>query len=200
MRRVFLLMIVALTVTACAGLPGSDPTRFYVMKTTEGLKAETGPLEPDINVGVGPVQIPGYADRAQIITFDSGARITVADFDHWAEPVGDGVKRILSANLASIIGESRVFPYPADFRPNEKSIQIAVEITDIFQDDQGMTRLAARWHIKRLYDNQIASRNAKTYSAQSLAGDYNSYADTLSDLLGQLAEDLAGDLVTVQFQ
>jgi uncharacterized lipoprotein YmbA len=200
MRRVFLLFVVALTVTACAGLPGSDPTRFYVLKTTEGLSAELGSLDPNINVGVGPIQIPGYVDRAQIITFDSGARITVADFDHWAEPVGDGVKRILSANLASIIGESKVFPYPADFRPNEQSIQIAVEITDVFQDEEGTARLAVRWHIKRLYDNQVASRNAKTYSAQSLAGDYSSYADTLSDLLGQFAEDLARDLATVQFQ
>lgn len=197
MVRVFLLFMVALTITACAGI-SSDPTRFYVMRVSDGLKTETGPLDPNINVGVGPVQIPGYADRAQIITFDSGARINVADFDHWAEPVGDGIKRILSANLAAIIGESKVFPYPADFRPNQQSLQIAIEITDMYQDDEGMARLYVRWHIKRLYDNQVALRNAKTYAADSTAGDYDSYAEALSGLLGQLSEDLAGDLVTVQ--
>ncbi|PHQ66368.1 MAG: hypothetical protein COB93_12025 [Sneathiella sp.] len=197
MKKFMAFVCLAFAVTACSGIVGpSMPTNFYVLKTTGDLTPppEISNLNPEINVGVGPVQIPGYADRAQIVTFGSGSKITVADFDHWAEPLGDGIKRVLSGNVATLIGEKKVFPYPADFRPDEESLQIAVEIVDITQSDDGRAYLSARWHVRRLTDGQILLRNAKEYETPSSAGNYNSYVDALSELLGRMAVDLAASV------
>jgi uncharacterized lipoprotein YmbA len=199
MTRILLVAALALLMTACSGLPGSAPTRFYIMKVDESLKPDVAAasLNPALNVGIGPVQIPGYADRAQIVTFDDGARINVSDFDHWAEPVGDAVKRILSANVSTLIGEAKVFPYPGDFRPDKDSLQIALEIVDIAQLDDGDALLSVRWHVKRLYENEVVVRNAKVYRHKATAGDYNSYANALSALLGKLSVDLTQSLKLV---
>lgn len=192
---VFLLLI-ALPLSACSGLPGSDPTNFYILQTATQLdtKGTTVTLAEGTTVGIGPVQIPGYADRPQIVTFGSGAAINVSDFDHWAEPLGDAIKRVLTSNVATLIGEEKVFSYPADFRPDKQSLQVAVNVIDITETGAGMARLSVRWHIKALYDNKVLSRQAKIYETAATVGDYNSYAKAVSQLLVEFSQDIATSL------
>tara|TARA_R110000772_G_scaffold90749_7_gene187014 strand:+ start:221 stop:859 length:639 start_codon:yes stop_codon:yes gene_type:complete len=194
--RYAVLVLILFAIGACAGLPGSAPTRFYILKTAEDIKPgeATINLPEAMTIGIGPVQIPGYADRPQIVTFDSGAEINVSDFDHWAEPLSDAIKRVVSSNVASLIGEEKVFAYPADFRPNKDSVQVALDIIDITETGTGVARLSVRWHLKELYDNTVLARHAKTYEMPATTGDYNSYANALSTLLGQLSRDIANSL------
>lgn len=194
--RIFaILLLMALPLSACGGLPGSAPTNFYILKTADGLTADSGlSLAEGATVGIGPVQIPGYADRPQIVTFGSGAEINVSDFDHWAEPLSDAIKRVLTSNVATLIGAERVFAYPADFRPTKQSLQVAVNVIDITETGAGVARLTVRWHIKALYDNVVLARHAKTYETAATPGDYNSYANALSKLLGELSQDIAASL------
>jgi hypothetical protein len=183
----------ALPLAACGGLPGSAPTNFYILQTAAQLDKSGTPvtLAEGTTVGIGPVQIPGYADRPQIVTFGSGSAINVSDFDHWAEPLSDALKRVLTANVAALIGEAKVFSYPADFRPDKQSLQVAVNVIDITETGTGIARISVRWHIKALYDNKVLSRHAKVYEAPATVGDYNSYAAAMSGLLAEFSEDIA---------
>lgn len=195
-RSIAILILMALPLSACGGLPGSAPTNFYILQTTSELKAEGTPVQlaSGTTVGIGPVQIPGYADRPQIVTFGSGAEINVSDFDHWAEPLSDAIKRVLTSNVANLIGEESVFSYPADFRPDKQSLQVAVNVIDITETGTGVARLSVRWHVKALYDNKVLSRHAKIYETPATVGDYNSYAKALSQLLAEFSQDIAASL------
>lgn len=195
-RNLAILLLVALPVAACGGLPGSAPTNFYILKTMAELQTQGTPVSvaDGVTVGVGPIKIPGYADRPQIVTFGSGAEINVSDFDHWAEPLSDAIKRVLTSNVATLIGEESVFSYPADFRPDKQSLQVAVNVIDITETGAGVARLSVRWHVKALYDNKVLSRHAKTYEAPATVGDYNSYAKALSQLLAEFSQDIAASL------
>ncbi|MEX1035945.1 MAG: PqiC family protein [Sneathiella sp.] len=194
--RLAIIGLMMLTLAACGGLPGSAPTRFYILKTASDIKADgaTINIAEGMTVGIGPVQIPGYADRPQIVTFDSGAEINVSDFDHWAEPLSDAIKRVVSSNVATLIGAEKVFAYPADFRPDKDSVQAAINVMDITETGAGVARLSVRWHLRGLYDNNMLARHAKTYETAATPGDYNSYANALSKLLGELSRDIAGSL------
>ncbi|MBO0333691.1 membrane integrity-associated transporter subunit PqiC [Sneathiella sp. CAU 1612] len=195
-RYLVILLLIALPVAACGGLPGSAPTNFYILQTTSELKTEGTPVQlaDGATVGIGPVQIPGYADRPQIVTFGSGSAINVSDFDHWAEPLSDAIKRVLTSNVANLVGAESVFSYPADFRPDKQSLQVAVNVIDITETGTGVARLSVRWHVKALYDNKVLSRHAKIYETPATPGDYNSYAKALSQLLGKFAQDIAASL------
>ena len=192
-RSLMILMVMALPLAACSGLPGSAPTNFYILQTAAQLDKPGTPvtIAEGTTVGIGPVQIPGYADRPQIVTFGSGAAINVSDFDHWAEPLSDALKRVLTSNVAALIGEEKVFSYPADFRPDKQSLQVAVNVIDITETGAGVARLSVRWHIKALYDNKVLSRHAKIYETPATVGDYNSYAEALSQLLAEFSQDIA---------
>ncbi len=188
------LLWLLFALAACAALPGSAPTNFYILKPAGDLKMSGGALAEGVSVGVGPVQIPGYADRPQIVTFDQGSAIEVHDFDHWAEPLPEAIRRVLTSNVSSLLGAARVFPYPADFRPDRQAVQVAVNIIDITQSSDGRAVLSLRWHVRALYDNVVLGRFVKSYEAPGTPGDLGSYAEGLSGLLGRLSEDIAASL------
>lgn len=178
--------------SACSVVGQSHPTQFYVMSEADEnlLAAQKIVLPVDLQIGIGPIEIPGYADRSQIVTIGEGAQLTVADLDHWAEPVQDNIERILVGNIAALTNYEQVFPYPANFHPGPESFQISVEIRDMIQTEAGLTRLKVSWNVKRTLDNRLLSRNAKTYEKQEVSGDYSAFATSLSELFGRLAIDI----------
>ena len=60
----------------------SDPARFYVLTEAPRSTGAAPPAEPgrEATVGVGPVSLPGYLDRIQIVT-RRGAQLEVAELD-----------------------------------------------------------------------------------------------------------------------
>ena len=47
-------------------------------------------------VAIGPVSIPGYLDRPQLFLRDGNdVKVELAEFNHWSEPFGEGVTRVL---------------------------------------------------------------------------------------------------------
>ncbi len=182
--------------TACSVVGQSKPTQFYIMTEapTSLLASHTLNLPKDLQIGIGPIEIPGYSDRSQIVTIGEGAKLDVADLDHWAEPVQNNIERILVGNISTLISNHQVFPYPTNFHPGAESLQIAVEIRDMIQTETGRIRLVASWNIKRMRNNQLLQRESQTYEKQEVSGDFGAYATGLSELFGRLAIDIAGSI------
>ena len=70
-------------ILALTGCAGSESVRYYVLSATPA--GPVGAAVRDIPVGVGPVELPEYLDRPQIVTRTSQNELNVADFDRWAE-------------------------------------------------------------------------------------------------------------------
>src|SRR5215510_6709686 len=87
-------------VASCLGLGAcaSMPSRFYILNTlpaqVPAAAAERGPV-----IGVGPITMPKYLDRPEIVTRASQNQLTFGQFDRWAEPLQDNVFRVLAENL-----------------------------------------------------------------------------------------------------
>ena len=101
-----------------AGSP-SQPSRFYTLTSLDDAKAaaqkEAG--EQCIAIGVGPVEIPEYLNRAQIVTRKGPNELKLAEFDRWAEPLNDNFTRVLSENLSDLCVEPvMIFPWRAPIR------------------------------------------------------------------------------------
>ena len=110
MMTKYILQITALVVAGiamglggCAGM--SPPSNFYVLSTLPESAAGTQSDgdESKIEIGVGPVKLPEYLDRSQIITRISPNALKVAAFDRWAEPLKSSFPRILMENLATLL-------------------------------------------------------------------------------------------------
>jgi uncharacterized protein len=136
------ILAACLVSTSCAD---SQPTRFYTLAPlAEAPPREAMPALPsDLTLGVGPVTLPPYLDRPQLVTRAGSNRVVLADFDSWAEPLDGLFARVLAENLAILLGTDDVLLLPQR-RPVPLDYQVEVDVTR-FVDTSGNAALDARW-------------------------------------------------------
>jgi uncharacterized protein len=92
-------------------LPGEYPpdALLLIPPLTSGDTASPASAgQREVTLAVGPVTVPPYLDRPQIVTRTSRAKLTLADFEQWAGPLADTTARVLSEDLALLIPTERV--------------------------------------------------------------------------------------------
>jgi hypothetical protein len=116
----------------------------YYQLTAVTLERQAAAPPPTVAViGIGPLTLPEYLDRPQIVSRRATNRLQLADRHRWAEPLGDNIVRVLQENLAGALGNERVILYP--WSPAlAVDRQITVEILHCEAGD-GDVQFEARW-------------------------------------------------------
>jgi uncharacterized lipoprotein YmbA len=189
--RVLVPCGVALCVlSGCFG--STPPTQFYLVPSlTSGDTAPPAAAgQRDLTLAVGPVTVPPYLDRPQLVTRTSRAKLALADFDQWAGPLADTIARVLSEDLSLLIPTERVVLYPWS-RALDPDYQITVEVLQFDRGPGGEVVLAARWS---LLDHDGQERVLRTARLSQAAGgaDY----EAMVTAMGRTLEALARDMVT----
>lgn len=100
--------LLALLLGACAT---TAPSRFYVLSSPP----EAGPGVKGQNcivLGMGPVEIPAYLDRPEIVVRISPNEIKPSDFEQWGEPLAQGIARVLAEAISAELCVKRVEFFP----------------------------------------------------------------------------------------
>jgi uncharacterized protein len=183
-----------LVVSGCANTP---PTRFYVLPTL--TSADTAPgtsaAKRDLTIGVGPVTLPPYLDRPQIVTRASRARLALAEFDQWAAPLHDDVARVLAENLSLLIPTDYVVlaPWP---RTTAIDYQVTVEVMRFDGGVGNEVVLAARWAIVSADGKELLMRKSR-FQAAAAAQDYEAMVTAMSRTLDALSREIAATILTL---
>jgi uncharacterized protein len=171
---------------ACA----STPSRFYILNTLPASEtvpatvAERGPV-----IGVGPITLPKYLDRPQIVTRASGNQLTLGEFDRWAEPLQDNISRVLAENLARLIPTDQVL-LQAWPRSASLGYQVTVEVLQFDGWLGGQNTLLARWSILDQAERELLSRKVQL-NAPTGGSDYNAMVVALNQMIETLSRDIA---------
>jgi uncharacterized protein len=130
---------------ASLGCGTSARARLYVLEPLP--RAVEAPAPADrATLAVGPLTIPEYLDRPQIVTRGAPGEIAAAEFDRWAEPLKQGLARAIAENLAILLAKDKipVFVIPgagsADYR-------LAIAVTRLDGALPGEAVLDATWSI-----------------------------------------------------
>ena len=184
--------ILVLVVLVCAGCirlgPSPSPkTRFYLLESVVQNRQEPPPSsgQADFTVGVGPVDLPAYLLRPQIVTRLDAHRIRVDDFHRWAEPLNEAVVKILSEDLARSCGAFPVVTFPWS-RALDVDIQVSIQVLRFDAGTDGTVHLQARW---RLVDPNGPDRILERRSSviHRTGAGYEQTARAMSAALGDLA-------------
>ena len=198
--KVILFSAVAIFISGCTNIVSqSTPTEFYrLVEASEKQLASVKLDLPDgLQIGIGPIAIPGYVDRPQIVTSGTGGRLIVDDFNHWGEPVQENIERVMVANISSLLSEKQVFHFPANFHPEPSSLQVTVEITNMIRDESGQVYLSASWNVKRMLDNKLLTRDAVKYQMAQEDKGFSDYSLALSALFGKLSVAIVNSVKSV---
>ena len=142
MRRYALLALVLFA--ACLG-PRQDPSAFFLLSPVPPPAAES-PVP--VSIGLGPIAIPGYLDRPQVIVRLSDNEVALSDADRWAEPLAANIARTLEENLAALLPGSSYVAFP--WYPSEApDYGLALEFRRFEADSSGAVTLDATWSLGR---------------------------------------------------
>lgn len=176
---------------ACKATP---PTNFYVLTSRAdedvqaGSREETGTL-----LGIGPIELPDYLDQPQIVTRSSPNALRLAEFDQWAEPLGQGITRVLAENLAQQLVTERIALFPWK-RADAVDMQVAVRITR-FESVSDQALLTAEWRLVSPAGVDVLTRRSSFVEALP-DSDYASKVAALSRTLSGLSDEIAQALAS----
>jgi uncharacterized lipoprotein YmbA len=168
----------------------STPSRFYMLNSlaaSETAAATAAPQGPVI--GVGPITLPKYLDRPQLVTRTGGNQLALAEFDRWAEPLQDNVSRVLAENLARLIPTDQVLRH-AWPRGTTLDYQVTLEVLYFDGWLGGESRLLARWSILDDAEAPLMSQRAFLHTPSG-GSEAEALVAAMSRLLEWLSRDLA---------
>jgi uncharacterized protein len=190
-RRSLIALLTGLLVAGCLG-GGTVSTRFYVLAPAE---TPAMPAAGALSVGVGPVSVPGYLDRPQIVTRPAADRIELGEFDQWGEPLGAGVSRVLAEDLARQMPSARVASFPWRSMLSVK-YQVVVDLTRLDGPAGGDLALEARWRILDGGGKEVALKTTRLVEPTGGPG-YSASVSAMSRALAALSRDIAQALAAL---
>jgi hypothetical protein len=180
----------ALLTAGCTLLsPAEDPSRFYVLSARSANPAEAA----DLALGVGPVQLAAYLAVSEIQVRASESELSRSPVDRWAEPLEEGITRVLAQNLSAELGTRDVvlFPWYADQTPSHQ-VQLSVRRFELEPDGSGA--LEVRYEVTGL-DARGGHLVRDVELRQPAAGsDVAASVTALSEALAELARRIAADI------
>ena len=188
---VITLGAVLLMLGGCTSTPS---TTFYVLTplpsadtAKPGAAAARG-----LVVGVGPVTLPTYLDRPQIVMRASRAKLNLGEFDQWAASLQTNVSSVLAENLAFLIPTDHivVFPWP---RSTTVDYQVMVDVARFDGEMGGEVILTARWRIVGTDGKERMMQNSR-FSASAGAQNYEATVNAMSRMLEELSRDIAATI------
>jgi uncharacterized protein len=171
---------------ACA----NTPSRFYMLnpltasETVLPMAAARGPV-----VGVGPISVPKYLDRPQIVTRASRNQLDLGEFDRWAEPLQDNILRVLAQNLMLLIPTDHILlrDWP---RSASLDYQVMVEVLHFDGWFGGGSILVALWSILDAAERPLMSQRA-SLNVPVGGRDYEAIVMAMNQMVDTLSRDLA---------
>ncbi len=189
--RLVLALIVSLAIAACS--PNTRQVKFYLLQATNKTEQQaigTPPAKP-LTIGLGPVEIPAYLDRPQIVTGGEGAELTMAEYHRWAEPLKDTITRVLAEDLALAMPGNHLLTFPWN-RAISPDVQLEIKITRFQVDANGLCELKANWTI--LKQNKPVAMNAFQTRTTATSNDYADKVAAQSQALAKFGNEMAAGL------
>ena len=179
---------------AMGGCVDSPTTRLYLLTpTTIGVR--TVAEERTLSISIGPVDLPAFLDRPEIVTRLGLGEVERAEFNRWAEPLAESVPRVLASDLASRLGTGRVAVLPWEGSARSQ-YQVVVNVARFDGVLGKEVVLDARWRLlARTGEELVVRRSVLTEAPDGTS--YQALVASMSRALGALSQEIASALTAV---
>ncbi|MBT3917670.1 MAG: membrane integrity-associated transporter subunit PqiC [Nitrosomonadales bacterium] len=184
------LMFVTFLIFGCA--KNSKPIEYYMLDASVGissnksLELDKGPL-----IGLGPIRLPEYLDRPQMVVAVSENKYKLIESHRWAEKLDQNISLALFRALPGQLGTDRMIRYPWPQRPGV-DYQIKIDILELNIDPTGQSRLVAQWSIK-LKDKTVLNKRS-SFIAKASTTDVDKMVQAQSECLTKLGQEIVSNL------
>jgi uncharacterized lipoprotein YmbA len=184
-----------LVLAALAGCAPTQPTRFYTLSTV-AEPAAAPCAGQGLVIGLGPISLPQYLDRPDIVTRAGANQMKLGEYHKWAEPLEPLLTRIMAEDLYALLDANDVIPMPqrGDL-PLDRIVE--VDFARFDANEAGEVRLDARWRVYRgNNETLVASGRSLVVEQGAAVPDYDAIVAAMSRAVGQLGSEIAAAIAT----
>ena len=182
------------------GCASTEPSRFYTLSPLRAQgQSEAGTItERPTYLFVGPLFLPDYLDRPQLVSRTGSNEIQIAEFHRWAGSFRADVTRVLVEDLSLLLSSEPVTVLPwkalttaASAPDSAPHCKIVVEITRFEGTLGDRVKLDATWGLTGREWKDLFPRKKCEYVEPVNGKDYAALVDGMSRALGRLSHDIA---------
>jgi uncharacterized lipoprotein YmbA len=175
-----------------AGCGASDHSRFYVLTEHPAVVALADAAAPTTTIALGAVKLPAALDRPQMAHRLNSDEISYSEYDRWAGPLDDMVRRVLIADLDGRLPAGMVLIENNPASP--ANLSIAVDIFRFDADSNGLVTLKARWEVLGREGSLVGAPRDAMIVKPGSGRDAEAVAATMSLAVADLATKIAAGL------
>ena len=195
MMQNFRLLAVSIILASLAiGCGITKPAHFYLLtpqpSNVESIQ-QASPSSPMILVG--PVRLPEYLNRSQIIHYSTANELKLNEYHRWAEPLENNVARVLSENLRQQLQNNHVLLYPG-LNVRHFDYRVSIDVTRFDVDTSSHVVLAVNWVLRAGHGDETLLVHRLTIREPVQNRDYGSIVSTQSRALGKLSAAMAKEI------
>jgi len=189
-----------LLVVALGGCASSPSSKFYQLSAAGGQAAEVRDVSRQGGevVSIGPLRIPDYLDRSQIVTRSGKNEVKLAEFDRWAGSIEDDIIRALVEDISAQLPAGRFFVIRwSPLLDSQLSSSYRVEmIVSRFEGAlNGAVTLKAHWGIIGK-DKGFLLRKESIVVEQVSGSGYDAYVNAMSRAIERLSQEITDSIVS----
>ncbi len=193
--RSFGLCVACVGVLNVLGCGTSQPAHFYLLRAMSP-DSDAGLSETkasSLSLGLGPISLPKYLDRPQIVTRISSHEIDLAEFHKWGAPLKDNLVSVLHENLSKLLSTNRIVEYPWN-RSHLPDYQLSLEVMQFDGTKNQEVSLSVRWRLAGDDGKRVLQEKTSQFSEIIQGSDYEDLVEAMSRMLALLSREIADAL------
>lgn len=152
MKKILLLLLAFISLAACGR---SAPTNFYLLES--GIEPMSVDNMPTRTLRVAQVETPGYLNRNNIVSrVHNQTRLILAEFHLWAEPVSNGVRRVIAETLTGPLLRDGINVLPIGTEEKGDYV-LLIDVRRLDGNFDEKAALESRWTLLDRNDNPVRS-------------------------------------------
>lgn len=181
-----LLLVLAGLLTACGGTGAN----YYRLSAT--APAARGISATGLSVAVGPVTLPSYIDRAEIVFASGPNEFQIPTNALWIGSLQENIARTVASDLGQVLGSSNVRAgRETGFQPRYR---VALDLRQFHGISGQEAILELSWRIQDGSSGAALSRHSANFREPIIGDGYDPLVAAESRLLGQAASAIAASL------
>lgn len=189
---------VAMLAGGCLFSPRPDRSKYFVLSPEAAHGAALVPSSTgaanQLIVGLGPIKLPEYLDRPEVVTRVAPNRLELSPTDRWAEPLSSDFRQVIAQDLSAGLGTQMIIFYPW-YRTTRIDYQVTLDVYRFERDSHGTVTLVAHWQV---FDGSGAIRYATDSTITETAGSGEPGAAALSRAVGSLAAQISSSIESLR--
>jgi uncharacterized lipoprotein YmbA len=175
----------------CARTPQA---RFYILQPQPSAIDQSQPSVSinDMIIGVGPVELPEYLDRPQMVTRISSSELHLSEFNRWVESLEKNFSNVLAENLSVLLSTDKVLVYPW-IGSIEVKRQVRVNVLQFDSLPGEKVLLKVLWGLRDEDGKYLSSIKKSSFSTPAGKG-YPEMVEAMNRVLGDFSREVAKEI------